>query len=553
MCGIAGFIGVGDRDDITLMTDALKHRGPDGQGFHFDEENQVFLGHRRLSIRDLKNGAQPMWDIQKKKAIVFNGEIYNDLELRRELESLGYKFSSSHSDTEVLLYGYIHWGPRILEKLNGMFAFAILDYDQQRLFLARDRFGEKPLYYCKKNDVFAFSSELSSLVKHQYIASEPSQKSLQKLFAYGFIPAPHSLYINTYKLPAGHFMHVDLKTLKSSQACYWDFELTNESSFCHSDEKELIEELETLIDTAVDRRLVSDVPIGLFLSGGVDSSTILSAASKSKKIDRPHTFTIGFEEASFDESAFAKQVAQQFHSIHRLETLNSFGAESTLHNILGQLDEPFADASILPTYQLCKFAKQHVTVALSGDGGDELFAGYDPFKALGPAVFYNTLIPKPLRFILEKSVQKLPISENNMALDFKLKRTLIGLSQIESCWAPAWMGPIDPREFSSYFTQHCKAEELFSEAMELWDSTPSKSRVDKLLRYFTKLYLQDNILFKSDRASMMNSLETRAIFLDNDIVDFCSRLPTKYKMKFFKNKYLLKKGCGETYWKKDSQ
>jgi asparagine synthase (glutamine-hydrolysing) len=541
MCGIAGFVGDGDEGDLLAMTRALAHRGPDGEGFHVDADLAVFLGHRRLAIRDLVGGVQPMWNAARTVCVIYNGEIYNHEELRTELTQAGHVFATSHSDTEVLVHGYVEWGAGLAERLNGMFAFTVLDLERRQLYLARDRFGEKPLYYARLPGVFAFASELNALTRHRRVVTNPSPRALGKLFAYGYLPAPLALYENTAKLPGGHFMTVDLDTLEIEVRAYWHFELQPDESLAARTEQDLAEELRQLLVQATGRRLVSDVPIGVFLSGGLDSSTVLLAAAKHIPAGSVSSFTIGFTEPSYDESGFARTVAGHVGSRHHERILDLAKARDLIPEVLGRLGEPLGDPSIVPTYLLSAFAREHVTVALSGDGGDELLAGYDPFKALRPAAFYSSVVPGPLHEIFCLCADYLPRSSRNMSLDFKIRRTLMGLSQTESAWAPAWMAPLDPKRAIDLFDQPMRPEDLFSEAIELWETGPAKNRVDRLLQFFTVLYLQDDILAKVDRASMMSSLETRAVFLDNDVVEFCRRLPNRFKYRNGQRKYLLKK------------
>ncbi|MBN9040864.1 MAG: asparagine synthase (glutamine-hydrolyzing) [Rhizobiales bacterium 62-47] len=541
MCGIAGFVGQGDRADLLAMTLALEHRGPDDEGFYIDEASRVFLGHRRLAIRDIQGGTQPMWNAARTICVVYNGEIYNHEALRAQLEAKGHVFATSHSDTEVLVHGYAEWGTGLAARLNGMFAFAVLDVRRRQLYLARDRFGEKPLYYSKGKGLFGFASELSALVRHRNISATPSPQALRKLFAYGYLPAPHALYENTAKLPGGHFMTVDLDTLELKIDVYWRFALEPDDALIEHGEDALAEQLRELLIAATDRRLVSDVAIGIFLSGGLDSSMVLAAAAKRRLAQEIETFTIGFSEPSYDESEFARVVANHVGSRHHEQILDLDVARDLIPSVLSRLDEPHSDASILPTYVLSAFTRERVTVALSGDGGDELFAGYDPFVALKPAALYAALVPRPIHVLLRFLAEHMPRSSRNMSLDFKIRRTLMGLSQPESAWAPAWMAPIDPDVVGELFEQPVRPEDLFSEAMELWETGPAQGRVDRLLQFFTTFYLQDDILAKVDRASMMSSLETRAVFLDNDVVDFARRLPSNFKYRNGQRKYLLKK------------
>lgn len=541
MCGIAGFVGQGDRADLFAMTFALEHRGPDAEGFHIDDTSGVFLGHRRLAIRDINGGGQPMWNAVRTICVVYNGEIYNHEALRAELEAKGHVFITSHSDTEVLVHGYAEWGTGLAARLNGMFAFAILDTRRRQFYLARDRFGEKPLYYSKRRRLFGFASELTALTRHRDISAAPSPLALRKLFAYGYLPAPHALYEGTAKLPGGHFMTVDLETLETKIDAYWHFTLEPDEALAYHGEEALAEQLRGLLIAATERRLVSDVAIGIFLSGGLDSSMVLAAAAQKRPAGEIESFTIGFTEPSYDESEFARVVANHVGSRHHERILDLDTARDLIPPVLSRLDEPHSDASILPTHMLSAFAREQVTVALTGDGGDELFAGYDPFVALKPAALYAALVPAPVHTLLRALAGHMPRSSRNMSLDFKIRRTLMGLSQPESAWAPAWMAPIDPDVISELFEEPVRPEDLFSEAMELWETGPAQNRVDRLLQFFTTFYLQDDILAKVDRASMMCSLETRSVFLDNDVVDFARRLPSNFKYRDGQRKYLLKK------------
>jgi asparagine synthase (glutamine-hydrolysing) len=541
MCGIAGFSGKGGRADLSAMTEALVHRGPDGEGSFVDQERAVFLGHRRLAILDIAGGHQPMWNEDGQVGVVYNGEIYNHAELRRELEAQGHIFHSDHSDTEVLVHGYEEWRDSLPERLNGMFAFAIYDKARRRLFLARDRFGEKPLYYAQQPGLFAFASELSALCRHRCIAANIDWGALQKLFAYGYIPAPLCLVEQVRKLPAGHHLTVDTQTGEGRAVAYWRFRLNPNESLTEKDEPRLIDELIHLLSEAVRRRTISDVPLGMFLSGGIDSAAVLSQLARHIPAHAIKSFTIGFTEPSFDESPYARELAAAFGTDHREQRLDFDRACDLIPEVLGRLDEPIGDASILPTYLLSSFTRRHVAVALSGDGGDELFAGYDPFKALTPARLYRKLVPRALHKGFQRLADCLPISTRNMSFEFRLKRALAGVSHSSRLWNPVWMAPASIADIEALLQTRVSPEELYEEAITLWDSNPQLCDVDRTLEFFTNFYLQDDILTKVDRASMMVSLETRAVFLDNDLVDFCRKLPHHFKYRRGKRKYLLRK------------
>ena len=546
MCGIAGFVasrGSGDREVLEKMTRALAHRGPDAEGFLIASETGVHLGHRRLSIIDLSGGAQPMSTADGDLSIAFNGEIYNHSELRAELQSLGYVFQTNHSDTEVLLMGYRVWGEGMLERLNGMFAFAIFDKLQGRLFLARDRFGKKPLYWFQREGVFAFASELTALLHHPASPRNESALALKKYFAYGYIPAPLSAIEGIFKLPGGWCGTHDISTRKWSPRKWWEFILEPSqdevtSARCDAWAAELLEKL----DRAVKRRLMADVPLGVFLSGGIDSSAVAALAARHLPEGRLRTFSVGFTEPSFDESVYAREAAAFIGCAHEMEILDLGRAHELLPGLLARLDEPMGDASILPTWLLAGFTRRHVTVALGGDGGDELFAGYDPFKALATADLYARTVPRLIHPAILLLASRLPVSHANISLDFKIKRTLRGLSHPAPYRLPIWMGALEPREIDSYFGDHTSEEELYSEAIEAWKATGAQAHtVDRALQFFTRLYLQDGILAKVDRASMLHGLEARSPFLDLEVVDFARRLPHTVKLRKGTTKWILKK------------
>jgi asparagine synthase (glutamine-hydrolysing) len=541
MCGLVGFVGRGDRGDLDAMMGALRHRGPDGEGSFVHTDSRVHLGHLRLAILDIVGGVQPMWNEDGTVGVIYNGEIYNHAQLRRDLEARGHVFRSDHSDTEVLVHGYEEWGENLPTKLNGMFAFAIFDRRRHLLFLARDRFGEKPLYYAEQNGLFAFASELGAIAKHSGFDARVDRLSLQKFLAYGFLPSPNAYLEDSRKLPGGCFLIYDLDRRKATVSRYWQFRLAPDDRLDERPEGELAEELRALLSEAVRRRLLSDVPLGLFLSGGLDSSAVLWGAARNLPAGRVRTFTIGFSEASFDESEYAAIAAVCFGAQHRMERLDLDAARDLMPDVLSRLDEPLGDASILPTFLLSRFTRRHVTVALSGDGGDELFAGYDPFAALPWARLYHASMPQPLHRLLRGAVGRLPISSRNMSLDFKLRRALAGLSYRPELWNPVWLSPADPALIADLFEEPVAVENLYSEAIALWRSGSGKSDVERTLEFYTVLYLQDDILTKVDRAAMMCSLESRAVFLDNDVVDFCQRLPTRFKFRGGQRKYLLRK------------
>ena len=551
MCGIAGFVGTGDRDDLQRMTDAIRHRGPDAEG-HWREDNAgVFLGHRRLSIIDISGGAQPMWTRDQQVGVVFNGEIYNHAELRAQLKGVGCVFTTDHSDTEVLLHGYRIWGDAFVERLNGMWAFVIYDRERRRLFGSRDRFGKKPLYWFQEDGTFGFASELGALTQHPSCPRGLSRSALKKYFAYCYIPAPRSIYERVWKLPGGHNFSYDLPSQELKTWRYWEFVIEPElggdglPALTIGSSPPLAEQLRATLDRAVKRRLVSDVPLGIFLSGGIDSSAIAALAAKHVKAGQLNTFSIGFHDPTFDESNYADFVAKQFGTNHHHETLDLEKSLALLPEIISRLDEPLGDSSLLPTYLLSRFTRQHVTVALGGDGGDELFAGYDPMRALMAAERYDDIMPRPVHAGIRHLVARLlPVSHGNISFDFKVKRFLRGLSYAPELWNAVWMGALEPSELTDLFHEPADEEEIYSEAIEAWDRCAQPNIVDRALQFWTNLYLQDGILAKVDRASMLCSLEARSPFLDIEVVDLARRIPWQLKLHGGTTKWILKQALG---------
>jgi len=541
MCGIAGFLGRGSSDTLKRMTDVIAHRGPDADGFHVDADAGVYLGHRRLSILDIAGGVQPMVDHTGLLVITFNGEIYNHRELRETLIGLGHHFTTADSDTETLLEAYKAWGADMLPRLNGMFAFCIYDTARRTCFFARDRFGKKPLFYTQQGETFAFASELTCLEQHEHLTLERSRLALKKYFAFGYIPAPHSLYERVQKLPGGHYMTFDLVERRCELRQWWRFEIDPYEHVPANAEQVWGEQLIELLTAAIKRRMIADVPLGFFLSGGIDSSALVALASTLIDPSKINTFSIGFTEESFDESAYSTLVAEKFGTNHTRRVLDLDTALELLPTILGLLDEPMGDSSLLPTYLLCRETRKHVTVALGGDGADELFCGYDPFRAMGPARFYSRSIPSSVHRLIAALMQRLPVSHRNMSLDFKIKRTLRGLGYPPHLWNAVWMGPLAPQDVEDLFAEPIAVDELYSEAIAAWEGCTSDSYLDKATEFYVKLYLQDDILVKVDRASMMNSLEVRAPFLDINLVNHVRRIPASFRYRKGQSKYLLKK------------
>jgi len=549
MCGIAGFVNPpsvqADKDIITKMAGKIRHRGPDHSGVWLHKN--VALGHTRLSVIDLYSGDQPMSFGEGGPMITYNGEIYNFHELRGELQKKGYHFRTQ-SDTEVLLASYLHWGRECLGRLNGMFSFAIYDPGNNKLFLARDRMGKKPLYYGVFQEIFLFASELKALLQHPECRPILDRQALLKYLVFEYVPAPDSIVAGVKKLPAGHFLEFDLKNHEVSRPqCYWDCDYRPHPEYASDFEAARREFLE-IFDRAVKRRLVSDVPLGVFLSGGIDSSAVVAVASRYFDAGKLKTFSIGFEEKSYDESCFIQKVSGHFKTDHCHEVLTPARLQEVFPALMERLDEPFADPSIIPTYFMSQFTKRHVTVVLGGDGGDELLAGYDPFLAIAPANLWRR-IPEFVRGLVVRAARRLPVSERNISLDFKINRFLRGADSPAVARLALWMGAFSVRELAGVLSdaflrgldisQESVLAPCFRSSQKL--SFKERAGITGATRFFSKIYLPDDILVKVDRASMMHSLEVRSPFMDRELVEFTNGLPMDFKLRRFTRKYLLKK------------
>ncbi|PTY04222.1 asparagine synthase (glutamine-hydrolyzing) [Opitutaceae bacterium EW11] len=539
MCGIAGYTGQELPGVLEAMNRAVSHRGPDAQGRWTSRDGAVHLAHSRLAIIDRDSGSQPMLSDDGRLALVYNGEIYNAGALRTELEKRGHSFRSQHADTEVLLHGYREWGVSLPRHLNGMWSFVLYDRDLNHLFGSRDRFGEKPLYYAESKQGFVFGSELGAVRAHTQCPRRVDPMALRKYFAYGFIPAPHTLLQGVKKLPAGHWFLYDIVGRGLQVQRYWQFVL-EPAIVPKNSEHAWAEELLNLLKKSVRERLRADVGVGILLSGGVDSSAIAALAAEVSGRGALPAFTLGFDDRSFDETRYAELAGKLVGCRVNVERTDLCAAEEAGRALAARLDEPLADPSLVPTFQVAALARRHVSVALSGDGGDELFAGYDPFRALTLARAHRACCPRPVHDAIVHLMRFLPVGQSNMSLDFRLRRFLRGVEHPPSLWLPTWMSPLSQAELNELFQQPAPMEGIFSEAIAAWERGRGLPLADRALYYFTDVYLENDILPKSDRASMLNGLEVRAPFLDLDVINFARKLPTCWKLRRGKTKYLLK-------------
>jgi asparagine synthase (glutamine-hydrolysing) len=517
------------------MTRTLAHRGPDDEGY-FDGP-RAWLGHRRLSIIDLSTGHQPLFSADGSVVVVFNGEIYNYLELRAELLALGHTFLTQ-SDTEVLTAAYRQWGVSMLARLNGMFAFALWEPATQKLLLARDRMGKKPLYLAKWHQGLAFASELKALLCHPGVKRDIDLASLQRYLLCDAVPAPGSILQGVGKLPAGGYLQWEAGRVVH-EGTYWDLSFPEPLQISP---RELEQETWRRLRQAVGLRLRSDVPLGVFLSGGIDSSAVLAAMSELVDPSTISTFSIGFRDPSFDESSHARKVAAHFGTQHHEKTLEPSDLTQDLPQILGALDEPLADPSLLPTLALCKFARQQVKVALSGDGGDELWLGYPTFGAQRLSAALGHL-PTALLRALPLAANALPVSTKNWSADYRAKRFAAGLQYPNLLQHFVWIGSFAPAAQRALFAADLRAELAspfdFIEAHR--ERGRFRSDYDALAYLYAKVYLGDCVLVKVDRASMAHALEVRSPLLDVNFVEFVAQLPTHLKLHRGTSKVLLRR------------
>ena len=531
MCGITGvfafnLVGKFNMIHVTAATMALHKRGPDFQDIYIDEF--VGLGHRRLSIIDTRSVAhQPMWDETKRYCIIFNGEIFNYRELRAELESSGIKFHTE-SDTEVLLKIFIHAGAACLQRLNGFFAFCIYDKNEQSFFVARDRYGIKPLHYVFDEDKFLFASEMKAILEYG-IDKELDYTSLFTYLQLNYIPAPDTIFTHVKKIMPGHYLKVTRK--KKEMHSYYSIPTHSESDTLPYPEAK--EKLKTLLEDSIQRRLVADVPLGAFLSGGIDSSVITALASKHKS--DLQTFSIGFrDEKFFDETTYANLVAKHFKTNHTVFSLSNDDLFAHVNTVLDYMDEPFADSSAINVYMLSKETRKHATVALSGDGADEMLAGYNKHEA-----FYRMMHrgwKENLVSGLSPLWNVLPQSRNGtLSNKFRqLKRFADGmkLNSKERYWQ--WAGFAKEIEVSALFSESAKTkfqqQQYENRKQELLRFIPEKESINDMLLSDMNLVLSNDMLTKVDLMSMANSLEVRVPFLDYQVVNFLFSLPDDYKI-----------------------
>jgi asparagine synthase (glutamine-hydrolysing) len=552
MCGIAGLFYPAvakpvEPARLRVMGDAMAHRGPDGSGEW--TAPGVGFAHRRLSIIDVAGSPQPMVDAEARYAIVFNGEIYNYRDLRAELQGRGRVFASE-GDTEVLLQGYAEWGPSLLDRLNGMFAFAIHDAKTQSLFLARDRLGVKPLHYVELADgALAFASELKGLMAHPLLRRVPDVRAVEDFLALGYVPDDACLLAGVKKLPAGHFLLVERGKSVPRPRRWWDVSFADRAS---GSAATLQEELLSRLRDGVTSRMVADVPLGAFLSGGVDSSAVVALMAEASR-QAVRTCTIGFEEAGHDERSYAAQVAARFATDHRERVVRSDDF-ALIDRLVHAFDEPFADASALATYQVCALARESVTVALSGDGADEAMAGYRRYRFQAAEERVRSLVPAHVRAPLFGALGAAWPKADWAPRPLRAKATLLSLARDGAEGYARSVGVTTPELRWALFSAEAKAalqghraEDRYVAAMR---DAPACDPLDRAQYADMKLWLPGDILTKSDRTSMAVSLEAREPLLDHRLVEFAARLPVSMRLRGGEGKWLMKRAM-ERYLPRD--
>jgi asparagine synthase (glutamine-hydrolysing) len=544
MCGICGFAGHGIRDEDLIhgagMTEAIRHRGPDGDGDGTFEHGplRAWLGHRRLRIIDVTESAhQPMTSADGHIALTYNGEVYNFRELRRELEGRGHRFRST-GDTEVVLRAYEEWGEGFVERIDGMFALAVWDGRRGRLVLARDRTGKKPLFYSPAGDRLTFGSEIKSLLAAPWVPTDIDEERIAEFFTFGYVPWPNTLYAAVKQVPPASVLVYDGQGAPAVRA-YWDA-LPGETPRHRRPDSTQLATIRDVVTRAVGRRLVSDVPLGALLSGGVDSSIVVGLMARATA-DPVRTFSIGFaDDASFDERSYARLVADHFGTEHTEFTVRA-DAVGLMDRLLWHHDQPFADSSAIPTYIVCQLAREHVTVALNGDGGDEVFGGYDRFVAA--AVAERT--PRLAEHVAERVAGALPVRHGYYSLRRRLERftELSGLPVHDryQSWIAVLDGDLRRQVLAPLLGRGLDDRDAAASMTNCYRQARGLPPVDQIMYANFKTYLPDDLAVKMDRMSMAHSLETRSPFLDTAVVEYLAGIAAARKVGLRRVKPLLRR------------
>ena len=549
MCGICGIFNLAlepaaQRERIDLMSARLIHRGPDSHGKF--ELPYLALAIRRLSIIDLQTGDQPLFNEVGDVALVFNGEIYNYRELRQDLAQRGHHFKT-HSDGEVIAHLYEEQGPDCVRQLNGMFAIALWDNGAKRLLLARDRAGEKPLFYWLRDNTLVFASEIKALFEYPGVSRKLDQEAVRQFFFYGYIPSPRSIFAEIRKLPAAHRMVIEGGQVRVEP--FWRLQEylrpPGKPHVSRCEKNALLEELRARVREAALSRLVSDVPLGVFLSGGVDSSTVVALMSELTP-GNVNTFSVAFPEKAFNEEFYARLVARRFNTRHHVLVADKAQLLEGLEILADHLDEPLADPAVIPTFLISRFARKHIKVALSGEGSDELFGGYPMHIGARLAEYYLRL-PRFLRLQFFARLQPfLPLSSSAVPMGLFLRRFLAHVEKEASLRHQIWFGMFAPDELNRLFcpASTCCAgsgQQIRAPLDRVREGAVFEDALAEVMYLDFRLYLEDDLLVKIDRASMACSLELRTPYLDHRLIEFAASLPAQLKVPTVQLKHLLKK------------
>jgi asparagine synthase (glutamine-hydrolysing) len=545
------------RETLRSMNNTLSRRGPDDEGYYFDEPGGCGLGHRRLSIIDLTGGHQPLGNGDGTIQAVVNGEIYNFQAVRAELMAEGFRFRTN-SDCEVVAHGWERWGEALFERLDGMFALAIWDGRTRRLVMARDRMGKKPLYYAfvgpAGDQTLIFGSELKALLQHPDLKRRVSPGGLALYLTYECLPEDRSILEGVSRVQPGCYLIWAPREGRARHGEFWRMRFADSPAaedVRGKSEGELAEHLRDLIRAATKARLISDVPLGVLLSGGIDSSTVAAAMADSVPASQIKTFSVTFEDKSFDESSHARKVAQHLGTTHHEERLSPQVMVDILPEVADFMCEPLGDGSLIPTYLLSRFTRQTVTVALGGDGGDELFLGYPTFQADAVARYLDRVTDAATSArvgrLLQRAAGALPVSRKNFSFDFKVKRFAQGIGFHPDFRHQAWMGSFMPHELARVLSEDLVKpafmEDPYATVARFRDRSGARDHYDQAVYQYARLYLTADVLVKVDRASMARGLEVRAPLLDTKVVEFACALPGEYKLKGLTTKYLLKEAA----------
>ena len=534
MCGFVVAIGDVDQEQLKKATNEIQYRGPDETNYFFNLEKKIFVGHNRLAIMDPENGKQPLVSKDKKIIVAYNGEIYNQFELRKNLIENKIKFTTKSSDTEVVLEGYRFWGEKLFHKIDGQFAIAIIDLEKNKLIISRDKFGEKPLFYYIDDKKIIVGSELKIFKHFSNINLKINEAGIKKYFIYSFIPAPTTIYKNIHKLKHSEYVKIDMDKKNVIKNIYYKPEIIKNHKY---NDKNFVEELDFLMEQSVKLRLLSDEKIGVFLSGGLDSSLICSYAKK--HIDNLEAYSISVKQETFDEIDQAKNISKFLNLKINFTNLDKNKFIQEFDKIIKLLDEPIGAPTLVPMYFLSQLTSQNVKSVLSGDGADEIFGGYENFNYLKIFKYLNTLKLNKLISKTRNIFNFLPISKDNLSIDFKLRRFCQGMDVNEKFQNTFFLSSLSLNNYQELFDEKLNFEEILDEVNNFHKEYSHANFIDKNYLYFVNFYIPDLICSRADKAGMLNSLEIRSPFLNPKILELMLSIP-KNKYYLIKEKKILK-------------